>query len=258
MTVPPIPLTQVNTNGLLSFGQPYANVTSGTFPLPGPPLIAPLWADVDTREVGEVSFRETDDPALIESLTMTIREGLTRLGPFVPSHLFIATWSSVGYYDNGTNLVSKHQYQNSESLNQHILHHRCSILQTNSFQCVLASSGDKSVALFLYDSIQWVAADARPLKPPMSESGTGSGSGNDDSAPTEISFTPTEISFAVAGFSDGINSSYLLPGSGGEGVANLSSTSNIESPGVWLFRTDGESIVSGGEEIGGCSHHTLS
>ena len=96
----------MNTNGLLSFGQPYANVTSATFPLPGPPLIAPLWADVDTREVGEVFFRETNDPALIENITMTIREGLIRLGPFVPSHLFIATWSSVGYYDNGTDLVS--------------------------------------------------------------------------------------------------------------------------------------------------------
>ena len=81
----------------------------------------------------------------------------------------------------------------------------------------------------------------------MSESGSGigSGSGNDDS----FTLTPMlATSFAVAGFSDGINSSYLLPGSGGEGVANLSLTSNIESPGVWLFRTDGESIVSGGEE----------
>ena len=102
-----------------------------------------------------------------------------------------------------------------------------------------------------------------------SDSGSGNGSGsikvrvewqwkweynynysNDNSS----FFTPTvEISSAVAGFGDGINSSYLLPGSGGEGVANLSSTSNVESPGVWLFRTDGESIVSGGEEIGGCS-----
>ena len=56
--------------------------------------------------MGEVFFRETDDPALIENITMTIRQGLIRLGPFVPSHLFVATWSSVGYYDNGTDLVS--------------------------------------------------------------------------------------------------------------------------------------------------------
>ena len=53
-------------------------------------------------------------------------------------------------------------------------HCRC---QTNSFQCVLASNGDKSVTLFLYDSIQWVVADARPL-PMLSKSGSGSGSGS--------------------------------------------------------------------------------
>ena len=56
-----------------------------------------------------------------------------------------------------------------------------------------------------------------------------------------------------AGFNAGDGMRYrLLPGSQTEAVRNLSFTSNVDTPGLWIFRVDGDSIISGGTYIAKC------
>ena len=44
----------------------------------------------------------------------------------------------------------------------------------------------------------------------------------------------------------GATTSYDLPGSGTAVVSSLSSTSNVAIPGLWVYRVDGSTILSGG------------
>ena len=99
-------------------------------------------------------------------------------------------------------------------------------LQTNTFQCILATNGSLSYAIFLYEDngIQWTAAD-----------GQLGGEG-----------TP-----ALAGFNlgDGIES-FTLPGSLSGSIMEVSNSSNVGRSGAWVFRVDTTAILQpGGEEL---------
>ncbi len=96
---------QVNTNGLLSFGRPEPEYSPDHFPLLGPELVAPFWADVDTTGSGKVSYRDTSNQTLLERTRLDIQRYFEDSRRFEPSFLFIATWEQVGYYWNGTNAV---------------------------------------------------------------------------------------------------------------------------------------------------------
>ena len=95
-------------------------------------------------------------------------------------------------------------------------------MQTNTFQCVLASDGSSSFAVFLYadGGIQWTTGD---------NSGGAGGRGG----------TP-----ALAGVNagDGIQSE-TVPGSNTQAIINIAMTSNINIPGMWVFRVS--KVVSG-------------
>ena len=76
-----------------------------TFPQFGAPLIAPYWADADIRGIGNVYFRVTTSPTLLNQMTQDISaifSGVT----FVPQYLLVVTWFSVGYYELHTDLVN--------------------------------------------------------------------------------------------------------------------------------------------------------
>ena len=83
------------------------------------------------------------------------------------------------------------------------------ILQTNTFQCVIATSGTSSFVMFLYadGEIQW-------------ENG------------------------ALAGINagDGINS-VTIPGSLTPSIINIAQTSNVGIPGVWMFQVDRGNLI---------------
>jgi len=50
----------INLNGNVSFGSGYSEFTSTGFPVAGFPMLAPFWADVDTRtEIGEIWYKVT-------------------------------------------------------------------------------------------------------------------------------------------------------------------------------------------------------
>ena len=96
-----------------------------------------------------------------------------------------------------------------------IAKHAMPFHQRNSFQCVLVTyrSGE-SFVFFSYGDIEW------------KDSITG---------------------YAQAGFSTQNESDfYPLPHSGTEHVVDLNSTSNVDQPGLWVFRVDGTEVTSGG------------
>lgn len=101
-----LPVSKVNTNGVISFGASEANYSSDPFPIDGSKLIAPFWADVDTSSgSGQVWYRSTNDSALLEQVMMEIQEDFEEHQSFVPTTLFIVTWDEVGHFGGDAGLV---------------------------------------------------------------------------------------------------------------------------------------------------------
>ena len=94
----------MNNNGDLTFNAAYSNYTPLPFPIQGNPMIAPFFADVDTRGTGKVWYRTTNDSALLAIVVKDIQSSLEG-SDFTPLWLFIATWDHVGYYKNHTDKV---------------------------------------------------------------------------------------------------------------------------------------------------------
>ena len=90
---------QVNTNGVISFLVQVSQYTPDTFPLDGNRrLVAPFWADVDTRNGGDVFYRETTDPSLLQQATDHVTATYVDQQNFRATWLFIATWNEVAFY----------------------------------------------------------------------------------------------------------------------------------------------------------------
>ena len=68
-------------------------------------LIAPYWADVDTRKSGKVWFREINDTNTLSRIQLQV-EKLNRGNSFHPEFALIVTWDRVGYYSEHYDLVS--------------------------------------------------------------------------------------------------------------------------------------------------------
>lgn len=90
---------QVNTNGVISFLVQVSQYTPKTFPLDGNRrLVAPFWADVDTRKGGDVFYRETTDPNLLQQATDHVTSTYVDQQNFRATWLFIATWNEVAFF----------------------------------------------------------------------------------------------------------------------------------------------------------------
>lgn len=61
-------------------------------------LVAPFWADVDTRNGGDVFFRETTDPNLLQQATNDVTAIFVDQRKFKATWLLIATWYEVAFY----------------------------------------------------------------------------------------------------------------------------------------------------------------
>jgi hypothetical protein len=87
----------VNTNGNVSFGGPLATFTPTPFPLPasctGMPMVAPWWADVDTRA----------------PLPADANQNLVYWAVDAANHRFVATWTQVGYFFEHTDKLDSFQ-----------------------------------------------------------------------------------------------------------------------------------------------------
>ena len=102
--------------------------------------------------------------------------------------------------------------------------------QTNTFQAVLATDSVRSFVIFLYadGEIQWTSGDG-------SHGVHGLGG------------TPAQVGFNAG---DGIRHA-VIPASYTDAIINITHTSNVDIPGVWVFRVDEETVV-----IGGCQSTT--
>ena len=99
-------LLQVNNNGDITFTFPLSKYTPEPFPLENDlQMIAPYWADVDTRGTGSVYYRETQNSSLLQRARNDVRSTFVELSSFTPTSLFVATWFRVGYFSGGTDLV---------------------------------------------------------------------------------------------------------------------------------------------------------
>ena len=74
----------INNNGNISFEEPYYTYSANGFPDPDFVMVAPFWADVDTRGTGEVWYKVTSTYAIIR-------------------------WHNVGYYNSQTDKINDFQ-----------------------------------------------------------------------------------------------------------------------------------------------------
>jgi uncharacterized protein (TIGR03382 family) len=115
----------INNNGNISFDSAYGSFTSTGFPVSGFQMIAPFWADVDTRNTTNA------DTNLVWHRTLTS----TSTG----NNLFVVTWDSVGFYPSDNSL-------------------------RNTFQVVLAENenefGSGLNAAFSYGDMNWTTGSA--------------------------------------------------------------------------------------------------
>ncbi|XP_035660312.1 protein mesh-like [Branchiostoma floridae] len=126
----------VNTNGVISFLGQIRQFTPDSFPLgDGRRLITPFWGDVDTRNGGDVMYRETTDTSILERATSDITSAFPDQPNFRASWVFVATWHEVAYYGSRSN-------------------------KRNTFQAVLVSNGRQSFTVFNYGDITWTTGTA--------------------------------------------------------------------------------------------------
>ena len=89
----------MNTNGIVSLEKPFVSSSIDSLPLSGAnKIIAPYWADIDTRGTGKIFYRQTTDPGLLARASSEIQKAFSLSQDFTVKNLFIATWNAVGFY----------------------------------------------------------------------------------------------------------------------------------------------------------------
>lgn len=76
-------------------------------------LVAPYWADIDTRNGGDIWYRETTNSTLLQKASEEIQRIFPRQYNFKASWMFIGTWKEVAFF--GADSIGK------QKVNQ--LHH---------------------------------------------------------------------------------------------------------------------------------------
>ena len=85
---------QVNSNGVISFRNPFFDLFINRFPLlTNDVLIAAFWDGVNTFFGGQVFFRQTNDENLLTQVASTVESAF--MVDFSPTLLFIVTWDGV-------------------------------------------------------------------------------------------------------------------------------------------------------------------
>ena len=70
-------------------------------------MIAPYWADVDTRNGGQVFYRQSTNVELFQRATNDVRRFFRGQFPsFQASWVFIATWQNVSRFRRARSLLS--------------------------------------------------------------------------------------------------------------------------------------------------------
>ncbi|KAG2462125.1 SNED1 protein, partial [Polypterus senegalus] len=122
----------VNNNGLVSFLREVSQFTPVAFPIAGDRrVVAPFWADVDNRRAGEVFYRESKDPTILQRTADDIHQYFPEFPMFTATWALIATWYRVTFFGGS------------------------SFSPVNTFQAVLVTNGNVSFTIFQYEHITW-------------------------------------------------------------------------------------------------------
>lgn len=97
-------LFQVNTNGDLTFLSALSTFTPSPFPYQqNTQIVAVYWGDIDTRKGGDIWYRETTDPVLLQKASAEIHTVFPQQSGFNASWIFVTTWSKVAFYGSDSN-----------------------------------------------------------------------------------------------------------------------------------------------------------
>ena len=112
---------QINNNGIISFNRSFRGFVPNDFPLSSNrSLIAPFWADSDTRNRGTVWFGiRNADFDLLEKAHQDVRRYFSSKHNFDPNFLLVSTWEEVPHYGSG-NKVKKSYKWNYDFLMFHV------------------------------------------------------------------------------------------------------------------------------------------
>ncbi|TKS83231.1 Alpha-tectorin Precursor [Collichthys lucidus] len=144
----------VNNNGVVSFNVQVSQFTPEAFPLSDSrSFIAPLWADVHNGIRGDVYYRESTEPEILERATQDVRKYFKNRPTFTATWVFIATWHQVTFYGGSQTTP------------------------VNTFQTVLISDGASSYCMFNYGEITWSTGTASGGDPLTGLGGTTAQSG---------------------------------------------------------------------------------
>ncbi|XP_013179565.1 PREDICTED: nidogen-1 [Papilio xuthus] len=138
----------VNNYGVLSFRADIPSFLNAEFPLPYP-SIAAFYTNVDTSEVGDIFYRETDEPHVLIKAEESVQSNFHDYYDFKPKSVFIATWLEVSYAGHSD--------------------------RKNSFQIAVISNGTESFVELIYPErdIQWIQREAQPNSLPDAKAQAG-------------------------------------------------------------------------------------
>jgi len=195
--------TYINTNGNITFAGALPTFTPNPFPVANQPMIAPFWADVDTRTPRAAGgCNGPGNGVAVMGPACDNPTGGDGIWWHSEAGLLAVTWDRVGYY------LCHQNHRMSFQL----------ILTAVAPACGSTVAGTDFDVEFRYHQCEWETGDA--------SSGTNGFGG-----------TP-----AQAGFDEGIGTSghfYAIPGSRAAGIsAHLCTGSNTvpAQPGIWQFQ----------------------
>lgn len=225
----------INNNGNVTFNAALVSYSPTGFPTsPATPMIAPLWADVDTRAGtgtdsaqpavtpvppvnaphvwnNQVFYRVVQDAPTLNLVSQMVKNSYLGAVNFAATAVEIITWDHVGYYN---------------------LH----IDKANTFQLLIATDGMQTYSFFLYPTYTYATA-------PTSRGGINWTTGDANTAGT----------YPSVGFDAGDGTHYYnASGSRTSQVLNLPTMTNAipANPGVQVFRVDQSSIAPPGATVG--------
>ena len=90
---------QIYEDGIISLGNRYFYGRS--FPMPlsnlSQHVIAPFWADVDFKNIGNIFYRQTSEPSLLARATREVRSTFPTSSNTTIKNLLIVTWDGVPF-----------------------------------------------------------------------------------------------------------------------------------------------------------------
>lgn len=89
----------MNTNGVISFLRTVSTYTPDPFHLDGDRrLVAIFWADVDTKQGGNVWYRESINQTMLERASQEVKDYFPGFFRFQAAWVFITTLDNVAYF----------------------------------------------------------------------------------------------------------------------------------------------------------------